>query len=307
MAKPSVAISIPTYNRANGYMRAALASAVAQRYENLEIMVSDNASTDNTAEVVASFNDPRIRYVKHPQNIGPANNFRYCVEGVTSDYVLMLHDDDLIDADFIETCMAALGDRTDVGMIRTGVRLIDGEGHLMEEFPNRARSTNAVEFMREWMTGTTALYLCCTLFHRQRLLDVGGFRSKKQLFDDVVAEMKLAARYARVEVPDIKASYRRHGVNFGNSAKIRDWAEESLFLIDVMAEAAGSEAAAIRHEALDYFCRKNYAYTARLASRWQRLQTYFLVDKMFHHHYPLWRFLYDRSVKGRWQRLLNRE
>ena len=70
-----VTIGIPTYNRAAGFLHDALSSAVQQTHKNIEIIVSDNASTDDTESLVLGFNDPRIRYIKHAKNIGANNNF----------------------------------------------------------------------------------------------------------------------------------------------------------------------------------------------------------------------------------------
>lgn len=62
--QPLITIAIPTYNRADSYLRHALDSALNQTYKNIEIVVSDNCSVDNTEEVVQGLHDPRIRYFK---------------------------------------------------------------------------------------------------------------------------------------------------------------------------------------------------------------------------------------------------
>lgn len=80
MTYPLVTIGIPTYNRADGYLKGAIQSALDQTYPNLEIFISDNCSSDNTGLLVKSFADPRIRYHRHDVNIGGNNNFNYCVE-----------------------------------------------------------------------------------------------------------------------------------------------------------------------------------------------------------------------------------
>ena len=64
-SQPLVTIGIPTYNRADGYLKEALESALRQTYENVEIIVSDNCSTDHTDVLVANYKDPRLKYVKH--------------------------------------------------------------------------------------------------------------------------------------------------------------------------------------------------------------------------------------------------
>ena len=78
---PSVSICIPTYNHAD-FLDESLRSAMAQTYEDLEILVLDNASQDDTKTIVAnaSLHDPRIRYVRHDQNIGLIKNLNACIE-----------------------------------------------------------------------------------------------------------------------------------------------------------------------------------------------------------------------------------
>ena len=70
MAAPRISILIPTFNRA-GMLSAAVASALAQTWENLEVLVSDNASTDATPQTMAAFTtDPRLSYHRNPVNVG---------------------------------------------------------------------------------------------------------------------------------------------------------------------------------------------------------------------------------------------
>ena len=104
---PLVTVAIPTYNSGDRFLSDAINSVLDQSYENFEILVADNCSPDNTAEVVAGFDDPRIRYVKHAENLGANGNFNYCVEHARGEYLLLLSDDDLIDPDFLQTCVEA--------------------------------------------------------------------------------------------------------------------------------------------------------------------------------------------------------
>ena len=67
---PLVSIGIPTYNRANGTLSLAIDSACNQDYPNLEIIVSDNCSPDDTAAIVNAFNDERIRYIRQKKHWG---------------------------------------------------------------------------------------------------------------------------------------------------------------------------------------------------------------------------------------------
>jgi len=102
---PLVTIGIPTCNRADSYLRQALESAVKQTYPNVEIVVSDNCSTDDTETLVKNFEDPRIRYFKQTENIGPYKNFNFCLQQAKGKFFLILSDDDLVDHDFVSICL----------------------------------------------------------------------------------------------------------------------------------------------------------------------------------------------------------
>lgn len=86
-----------------------LKSAVNQTYGNLEILVLDDASSDETAATVGAFAiDPRIRYVRRPVNVGIAANWRTGIEMATGEFFCILHDDDTFEPTFVEQLLAPL-------------------------------------------------------------------------------------------------------------------------------------------------------------------------------------------------------
>jgi glycosyltransferase involved in cell wall biosynthesis len=91
-------IGIPTYNRAL-YLGRALKSACDQTLPDVEVLVSDNASTDETPDVVRSFGD-RVRYHRNGENIGMWPNFAQLAQMAGGEYFSWLQDDDLIHSDF---------------------------------------------------------------------------------------------------------------------------------------------------------------------------------------------------------------
>lgn len=92
-AQPLSTIAIPTYNRANSYLREAIRIAMNQTYPNIESIISDNCSMDNTETVVKNFKDHRIRYFRQGKNIGGNNNFNFCPSQAKGKYFLLLMDD----------------------------------------------------------------------------------------------------------------------------------------------------------------------------------------------------------------------
>jgi glycosyltransferase involved in cell wall biosynthesis len=106
---PLVSIGIPTYNRASLVGRA-IDSALAQDYLHLEIIVSDNASSDGTAAACQerAARDSRVRYVRQPRNVGATRNFEEVLRLASGEYFMWLGDDDWLDVDYVRICMGVL-------------------------------------------------------------------------------------------------------------------------------------------------------------------------------------------------------
>src|SRR3989338_5944877 len=101
---PKVTIAIPTYNRAK-LLSQAIESVLVQTYKDFELLISDNASTDETNNVVTSFKDPRIRYHRNRKNIGMMSNWNKCVELAQGKYLMILGDDDKLYPYFIKNSL----------------------------------------------------------------------------------------------------------------------------------------------------------------------------------------------------------
>ena len=102
--RPLVTVAIPTRNRAS-LLRASLASALAQTYANIEVLVSDNASTDDTPAMLKSFDDPRLRVLISSENVGLVGNWNKCVREAAGTYFVILSDDNTLEPTFVEKCM----------------------------------------------------------------------------------------------------------------------------------------------------------------------------------------------------------
>jgi glycosyltransferase involved in cell wall biosynthesis len=277
-----VTIGIPTYNRADSFLKEALESALRQTYSDLEIIVADNCSTDHTEELVKGYNDDRIRYIRHEKPLKPYENFNFCAYEAKGEYFLLLHDDDVIDPDFVETCMHAANNRKDYGFIRTGMRRIDAHGEKINERQNLASGLSTKEFFQGWFEGgTTPMHLCCTLFNTKGLQEVGGFISKTNLFLDVVPEVKLAAKYGRLDIKSVKASFRKHSTNLAKTGQIKDWCEDSLYLFKIMSDLVGNHDKSFEKSGMHFFAGHCYRYARTINSPWERIAAYGIIYKSF--------------------------
>ena len=279
--RPLVTIGIPTFNRAQSYLREALESALKQTYPNIEIVVSDNGSTDGTESIVRSYDDSRIRYFKQRPPTVPNDNFNFCLQQAQGAYFLLLHDDDKVDPDFIEACLNAAEHHVHYGVIRTGIRIINSDSAAVYECPNAVQGKSFGEFFVGWFDGKTPIYLCNTLFNTQLLKEAGGFRSRHNLFQDAVAIARLAAQAGRVDVVTVKASARRHGGKWGRLQGIEAWCEDSRDLLTLLCELAPEKAVELREKGLRFFTSSNYRRVSGLRSPVHRLLGYRLVYRFF--------------------------
>jgi FkbM family methyltransferase len=153
MEQPLVSIGVPTFNRPQ-LLAHALDCLANQTYRNLEIIISDNASTDpRVATVIADYSarDSRVRSFRQSENIGAPNNFLFVLEKSAGQYFMWAADDDEWTPDFIEFGLAQIGDAgTVMGDIDT---VYHTRGEIIRSLvpnldPRRSVSSNAKAFLR---------------------------------------------------------------------------------------------------------------------------------------------------------------
>ncbi|MBY6069551.1 glycosyltransferase [Leisingera aquaemixtae] len=104
---PKVSIGLPVYNGAR-YLAEAIESVLAQDFEDFELILSDNASTDETPDICKSFAaaDPRVKYVRHPRNIGAAKNHNYTFLAASGEFFQWFAHDDVLGPQFLSLCLS---------------------------------------------------------------------------------------------------------------------------------------------------------------------------------------------------------
>jgi glycosyltransferase involved in cell wall biosynthesis len=152
-----VTIFVPTYNRAH-WVRGAIESALAQTFPSFHVVVSDNASTDATADVVAGYDDPRVTYVRLEQHLGLNEHFNLCLERASTDYVFLLPDDDRMEPGLLEQAVAVLDANERVGVVHGQVTVVDEEGaRIAEGHGMTGLHADAVETGEEFIERTMAM------------------------------------------------------------------------------------------------------------------------------------------------------
>ena len=121
----NLTIAVLTYNRAN-YLQKMLTSIQKQSFSNFVVKIYDNASTDNTDDIIAPFlEDKRFLHIKHKENIGGAGNYNAAITGCTTAFLLITHDDDIMLPTFVEEEYNCISSDEIINLVCTNCNLID--------------------------------------------------------------------------------------------------------------------------------------------------------------------------------------
>ena len=129
-------IGMPVYN-GEKYIEAAIDSVLNQTFHDFHLAIYDNASTDGTLEIIEKYanKDPRISYIRHPRNLGIAENFWSLASGNLSEYFLWFSCDDLMEPQFIEECIKNLKANPEISMACTEYINFDCDSHININIP----------------------------------------------------------------------------------------------------------------------------------------------------------------------------
>lgn len=132
MLNPLVSVCIPTY-RGAAFLAAAIDSVLAQTYPHFEIWILDDNSPDDTQAIVARYCDPRIRYIRNANNLGPEGNWNRCLELAQGKYFKLLPHDDLLAVDCLEKQVLVLEEDKagEIVLVFGSRQIIDPQGRIL--------------------------------------------------------------------------------------------------------------------------------------------------------------------------------
>lgn len=220
MTLPLVSIAIPAYNHAH-FIEACLASVCAQTYPELELILIDDGSPDNTLEVAQGFlaqHPDRFRRVvlERRENAGVSANSNACIEACSSEWVHLLGSDDLLYPEKVARIQQAIAEwkRTDLALVHADADFVDATGRPAARaslLPRPAPGPQADAYRWIFM-GRHSIFNPTVALHRRSFLDAGGF-DRTLALEDIDCWLRLSARHAVARVPEVLASYRKHPGN----------------------------------------------------------------------------------------------
>ncbi|MBE9065788.1 glycosyltransferase family 2 protein [Leptolyngbya cf. ectocarpi LEGE 11479] len=216
---PQISVCIPTYNRAH-ILPYAVNSVLNQTHRDFELIICDDASPDNTAEVVAQWDDPRIHYIRHPQNIQRSRNMRSGYEAAQGKYFIKFDDDDALTPTFLERTVGVMEAQPEVDFVCTDHWVINARNERDEA----ATAANSAKWGKDRLPASVihdllketfvrqSLQVGSTLFRTGCLSDVDFMRFEADGCEDFDLLVRLAiAGKTGYFIPERLMEYRFHG------------------------------------------------------------------------------------------------
>ena len=182
--KKLITVCLPTYN-ASRFIGETLESLCNQTYKNIEILVGDNASTDDTYEIIKKYQekDSRVSYYKNEENLGYSENCNKLISHSKGEYIAIYHSDDIYDLTIIEKEVKALDENLDLAGVFTLANQIDEKGENSEEMKcpldlkgEYLYKINVHEFIDNVLLKDGSPLICPTSMIRKKIYEeMGGY------------------------------------------------------------------------------------------------------------------------------------
>ncbi|MEM8504668.1 MAG: glycosyltransferase [Cyanobacteria bacterium P01_D01_bin.1] len=226
-----VSIIVPVYNGAST-IRETLDSVLQQSFDAFELIVIDDGSTDNTLEIVASFDDPRLSVFSYP-NAGVATTRNRGVAQASTEYISFIDADDLWTPDKLARQLDALESSSNAAVAYSWTDYIDQSGRFIASDQRVTFSGNAYGELlrRDFLESASNV-----IIRRKAFLDVGGFDPSLSGAADWDFFLRLAKRYDFVAVPHLGVLYRIS--NSSMSANLSMQEQECIAVLEQAYEQA---------------------------------------------------------------------
>ena len=197
--KPLVSLGVFLRNE-HQFIRESLASLQAQDYSNLEIVISDNCSTDGTDEICRQMcdSDPRVSFERQEQNIGAAANSIYVLERASGKYFMWASGHDLWSPDLISTAVAALEERPDAALAYASSSWIDADGQPLDKESGWYDTRGMNPMVRLFMAFWGNLHPVLGLIRTEYLKDIPKLHACSGSDQIILAELALRGDFLHV-------------------------------------------------------------------------------------------------------------
>jgi glycosyltransferase involved in cell wall biosynthesis len=200
--KPLVSIVLPTYKRAH-VLPYAISSVLNQTYKNLELIIVDDNSPDDTSAVVKSFNDSRIRYVRNDPNLKLPRALNRGFSLACGEYLTWTSDDNIYAPNAIEKMVDAINSENCDFVYSDYYHFVELDTNLQPMSPHHIKSPSPVQLERQNHIGA------CFLYSRKLYEEIGDYDPELFLVEDYDYFMRIAKRFKMTHIPEPLYYFKR--------------------------------------------------------------------------------------------------
>ena len=215
---PVASIGLPVFNGEN-YLRQSIESILSQTFQNFELIISDNSSTDRTEDICREYaaRSDKIRYYRQGENMGAAANFEFVFQKSRGKYFKWQGHDDYAHPQFLEKCIARLEQEPDAVLCQSHVALVDADGNQLRVYAHEDFGTNDPDPITRF-AGRLRNPRCSEMhgvLPREVLEDterLGPFVSHDRC---LLSHLALMGRF--LDIPEVLFAFRMHPKQFTRS------------------------------------------------------------------------------------------
>ena len=206
---PKVSVHIPCYNYGL-FLGDAIRSVVDQTFDDWEAIVIDDASTDETSEVISRQVDPRIRSFRHETNVGNIGTYNEAIRAARGEFFVILSADDRYRPTFLENVLEMFSEHPEVGVVYTNYRRIDGSGTPLSWRPPMPHAVDGVFDELPTLLERSYIAGCSAVTRVRTLMEAGLYDARFPYTADTFLWRQLAARAPFGYVHEPLYEYRAH-------------------------------------------------------------------------------------------------
>jgi len=217
---PAVSVVIATYNRAE-FLPATIESVLAQCFQNFELIIVDDGSTDETQRILAPY-EHRIKYIRQI-NRGPSAARNLGVQKAKADWIAIQDSDDLCLSNHLETLLAYAKNHPDCGMVFANGNYLGGPEHNRETIIPKTKSRRLAEHgvRLEDLFDKSIVRLQAALISKRCYDEIGGHDESLRISMDLDLAFRLFSRYPMAYLDEVVFSYRKHSGNISGNQELR--------------------------------------------------------------------------------------
>ena len=213
MISNSLSVYILTYNRAK-YLECTIESVLKQTYENYDLYILDNCSTDDTPKIINKFNDLRIHYIRHEKNIGGIGNIQFAIMHCNTDFMIIFHDDDIMKPDLLRKEVEILQKDTTITAVSCNATFMDDleiKSNILMFNNNDIKLYSSGELFKNCLTNRCLCFP--TIMYRHSFLKENEITIHEEVGPcaDVILYCDIERFGGKIcEIPDALIYYRQH-------------------------------------------------------------------------------------------------